>query len=168
MRRGYTYESYLYLIDKIRSTAGIDASITTDIIVGFPGETEEQFQKTLDIMNIVQFDNVNSFIYSSRPNTEASLYNDTISYDIKMNRLQQVQSLAQKHAMIRSERYLYRIVEVLIEDINPKNPTQQIMGRTRQGRQVYMNGNLNQYQLGTLQNVNITQARTWSLIGEIV
>jgi tRNA-2-methylthio-N6-dimethylallyladenosine synthase len=120
MRRGYTYESYLHIIHKIRSIAGIDASNTTDNIVGFPGETEKQFKKTLDVMNMVQFDNVNSFIYSSRPYTKATTYDDPISYDIKMERLQKVQSLAQHHALIRSHRYLHRTVKVLFEDINPK------------------------------------------------
>jgi tRNA-2-methylthio-N6-dimethylallyladenosine synthase len=99
--------------------------------------------------------------------TKATTYDDPISYDIKMERLQKVQSLAQHHALIRSQRYLHRTVEVLIEDINPKYPTQQIMGRTRQGRQVYMDGQLNEWN-GQLIQVYITEARTWSLKGHIV
>merc|ERR1711862_1067095 len=72
MRRGYTYQSYMKIIRKIRKEAP-DASICGDVIVGFPGETEEEFQRTLDLMNEVHFDNLNTFMYSPRPNTEASL-----------------------------------------------------------------------------------------------
>merc|ERR1712166_265385 len=73
MRRGYTYESYMKIIHKIR-TASPDAAITADVIVGFPGETEEAFQRTLDLMGEVKFDNLNSFAYSARPNTEAATW----------------------------------------------------------------------------------------------
>ena len=73
MRRGYTYESYMKIIHKIR-TASPDAAITADVIVGFPGETEEAFQRTLDLMDEVKFDNLNSFAYSARPNTEAATW----------------------------------------------------------------------------------------------
>ena len=167
MRRGYTYDSYFKIIQKIRDIASDDAAITTDIIVGFPGETDEQFQRTLDLMEAVKFDNVNSFIYSPRPNTEAADYEDTIPYEIKAERLQRVQQLAVQHGQERSNRYLNRIIEVLVEDSNPKNPTQQVMGRTRQGRQVYFDGNLNELK-GQLVQVQITEARTWSLLGKLI
>ena len=165
MRRGYTYASYLKIIDKIRAKAP-DAAICTDIIVGFPGETEEAFQKTLQLMEEVKFDNVNSFAYSPRPNTEASLWeNDQgVDDDVKADRLHRVQQLAAQHGLERSERYLGRTVPVLVEDANPRNPTLQVMGRTRQGRQVYFDGDLAQLR-GMLVDVAITEARTWSLMG---
>jgi tRNA-2-methylthio-N6-dimethylallyladenosine synthase len=166
MRRGYTYESYMNIIRKIRHKAP-DAAICADIIVGFPGETEEQFTKTLQLMNEVKFDNINSFIYSPRPNTEAALYKNQINDTIKFERLQRVQHLAMEHGYERSVRYLHRIVEVLVEDVNPKNSLQQVMGRTRQGRQVYFDGNID-ILLGQFVNVKITEARTWSLMGELV
>ena len=166
MRRGYTFDSYLKIIDKIRAQAP-DAGITADIIVGFPGESEADFQKTLQLMEAVQFDNINSFVYSPRPNTEAALWDDQIPDDVKAERLQRVQALAARHALARSQRYLGRIVEVLVEDPNPRNPEEQVMGRTRQGRQVFFPGNINDLR-GMLVNVNITEAGTWSLKGEAV
>lgn len=163
MRRGYTYDSYMKIIRKIRQKAP-DAAICADIIVGFPGESEEAFQMTLKLMEEVKFDNINSFAYSPRPNTEAALWENQIEDYIKAERLQRVQQLAMKHGLERSERYFGRIVEVLVEDTNPRDPTQ-VMGRTRQGRQVYFNGDLSQLR-GELVDVKITEARTWSLMGE--
>jgi len=160
MRRGYTYDSYMKIIDRIRRAAP-DASISTDIIVGFPGETEEQFQKTLKLMEEVKFDNVNSFAYSPRPNTEAALWTqDQVDEATKSDRLQRVQALAVKHGLERSQRYLGRVEQVLVEDANPKVPTTQVMGRTRQGRQVYFDGDLDELR-GQFVNVEITEARTW-------
>ena len=165
MRRGYTYASYLKIIDKIRAKAP-DAAICTDIIVGFPGESEEAFQKTLQLMEEVKFDNVNSFAYSPRPNTEAALWEKELGVadHVKADRLQRVQQLAVQHGLERSERYLGRTVPVLVEDANPRNPKEQVMGRTRQGRQVYFDGDLAQLR-GELVDVTITEARTWSLMG---
>ena len=164
MRRGYTYDSYMRIIKKIREKAP-DASICGDVIVGFPGETEEAFEKTLQLMEEVKFDNLNTFAYSPRPNTEAALFEDQVPEEVKSKRLQRVQKLATKHGTERSERYLGRIVEVLVEDVNPRNP-EQVMGRTRQGRQVYFDGDLATLR-GEFMNVLITEARTWSLVGEI-
>ena len=164
MRRGYTYSSYMKIIDKIRNKAP-DASICGDVIVGFPGETDQAFQRTLDLMEEVKFDNLNTFAYSPRPNTEAALWTNQIPEDVKSERLQIVQRLATTHALVRSERYLHKTVEVLVEDVNSRN-TAQVMGRTRQGRQVYFNGKLDEL-IGKIVNVHITEARPWSLIGEI-
>jgi tRNA-2-methylthio-N6-dimethylallyladenosine synthase len=166
MRRGYTYESYMKIINKIRTSAP-DAAICADIIVGFPGETDEAFQRTLDLMREVKFDNVNSFAYSPRPNTEAALFDEQIPEDVKSNRLRQVQDLATKHGHERSQRYLGRVEDVLVEDANPRNPSRQVMGRTRQGRQVYFDGDLSHLK-GRTVPVKITEARTWSLMGELV
>jgi tRNA-2-methylthio-N6-dimethylallyladenosine synthase len=170
MRRGYTYESYLKIIERIRRESP-DAGIFADVIVGFPGETEEQFQRTLDLMNEVKFDNLNAFAYSKRPNTEAALWeeNETegVSEDVKKKRLLQVQELAARHGLERSQRYVGRIVDILVEDANPKDPKHQVMGRTRQGRQVYFNGNIETLR-GEFVQVEITEARTWSLLGRMV
>jgi tRNA-2-methylthio-N6-dimethylallyladenosine synthase len=164
MRRGYTRDSYMIIIDKIRAKAP-DAAITADIIVGFPGEDEEAFQKTLQLMEDVKFDNVNSFTYSPRPNTEAALWENQIDEDVKSERLQRVQQLATAHGLERSQRYLGRTVEVLVEDANPRN-AKQVMGRTRQGRQVYFDGKLEELE-GEFVDVLITEARPWSLRGEL-
>jgi tRNA-2-methylthio-N6-dimethylallyladenosine synthase len=165
MRRGYTFDSYMMIIDKIKAKAP-DAAICGDVIVGFPGETEEAFENTLEIMRRVKFDNLNTFAYSPRPNTEAALFEDQVPEHIKSERLQRVQALAQQHGLERSERYLNKVVEVLVEDANPRNPNQ-VCGRTRQGRQVFFDGSLDDLE-GALVNVLITEARTWSLMGEMV
>jgi tRNA-2-methylthio-N6-dimethylallyladenosine synthase len=164
MRRGYTYDSYMNIIRKIRAKAP-DASICGDVIVGFPGETEEQFQRTLDLMGEVKFDNLNTFAYSPRPNTEAADWDNQIPPEVQSERLQRVQSLAVEHALERSQRYLGREVEVLVEDRNPKNGDE-VMGRTRQGRQVFFPGDVNELK-GELVIVEILEARTWSLVGRL-
>lgn len=163
MRRGYSYDSYMRIIHKIRKRAP-DASICGDVIVGFPGETDEAFEKTLQLMEEVKFDNLNTFAYSPRPNTEAALWENQVPEEVKSERLQRVQELAAKHGLERSKRYLGRVVEVLVEDPNPRNPAQ-VLGRTRQGRQVYFDGDLAELK-GKFINVKITEARTWSLVGE--
>ena len=101
-----------------------DAAITTDIIVGFPGETEEQFQNSLKLMETVRFDTVNTAAYSPRPNTPAAAWENQISEEVKADRLQRVNRLAKTHALERSERYLGREVEVLVEERNVKQPEQ--------------------------------------------
>ena len=164
MRRGYTFDSYMKIIRKIRAKAP-DASICGDVIVGFPGETEEAFQRTLHLMEEVKFDNLNTFAYSPRPNTEAANWNNQVPTDIQSERLQRVQALAAKHALERSERYVGKVVEVLVEDRNPKNGGE-VMGRTRQGRQVFFEGDIEELK-GQLVNVVITEARTWSLVGSM-
>ena len=165
MRRGYTFDSYMKIINKIKEQSP-DASICGDVIVGFPGETEEQFQRTLDLMTEVKFDNLNTFAYSPRPNTEAALWKDKqIPEDVKAERLQRVQRLAAQHGMERSQRYVGKTVEVLVEDRNPRN-ADQVMGRTRQNRQVFFDGNIDELK-GKLVNVDIVEARTWSLVGEL-
>jgi len=202
MRRGYTFESYMKIIDKIR-LASPDAAITADVIVGFPGETEKMFQRTLDLMEEVKFDNLNSFAYSARPNTEAAtwtnddivvttststsatptsatatLTTDSVNLDeddneddyfvvpeeVKKERLSRVQELAVRHGLERSQRYLGRTIEVLVEDINPRR-NDQVMGRTRQGRQVFFDGNIDVLK-GEFVDVEIIEARTWSLMGK--
>lgn len=182
MRRGYTFESYMKIIDKIRA-ASPDAAITADVIVGFPGETEAAFQRTLDLMEAVKFDNLNSFAYSPRPNTEAATWTDdergsndgdgdeandyfVVPEEVKKERLARVQELAVKHGMERSQRYLGRTIEVLVEDKNPRKPGQ-VMGRTRQGRQVFFDGDIDELK-SKFVDVEITEARTWSLMGKPV
>ena len=117
-------------------------------------------------MNEVKFDNLNTFAYSPRPNTEAALWEDQVPEDVKADRLQQVQRLAAEHAMERSERYVGRTVPVLVEDRNPRN-ADQVMGRTRQSRQVFFDGDIDELK-GKVVDVKIVEARTWSLVAEPV
>jgi tRNA-2-methylthio-N6-dimethylallyladenosine synthase len=136
------------------------------VIVGFPGESDEAFERTLDLMRKVKFDNLNSFAYSARPNTEAAQWADQISDEVKSERLQKVQRLAAAHALERSQRYVGKAVEVLVEEQNPRN-IEQVMGRTRQGRQVFFDGQIDEL-MGSLVDVEIVEARPWSLTGTMI
>jgi len=167
MRRGYTYDSYMRIVQRIKERVGDDAGITGDIIVGFPGETESDFQRTLDLMEEVKYDNLNAFSYSPRPFTDAALGKNQVDEDVKADRLQRVQRLAVKHGLERSERYLGRTVEVLVEGRNKRNLEQECMGKTRQGRQVFFAGSIEELR-GKLVMVTISEARPWSLRGKLV
>ena len=123
MGRGHTVAQYLNIVDRIRALCP-DAAITADVIVGFPGETEEQFQNSLTLMETVRFDTVNTAAYSPRPNTPAAAWENQISEEVKADRLQRVNRLAKTHALERSQRYLGREVEVLVEERNVKQPEQ--------------------------------------------
>ncbi|GJD08648.1 tRNA-2-methylthio-N(6)-dimethylallyladenosine synthase [Galdieria sulphuraria] len=127
MARGYTAERYLQIVEKIRKYIP-DASITADAIVGFPGETEEQFEDTLHLMEKVKFDQVHTAAYSPRPNTTAAKREDQIEHSIKLDRLQRINRRNELDAYSRSQRYLGRIEEVLVE--SEKFPGQ-VTGRTR-------------------------------------
>jgi tRNA-2-methylthio-N6-dimethylallyladenosine synthase len=167
MGRGHTREAYLAIISRIRSKLP-DASITADVIVGFPGETEEDFQDTLQLMEEVQFDSINTAAYSPRPHTPAAAWEDLqLSEDVKKDRLQRINALNLKHASARRERMLGRTVEILVEDVNPKSPSTEVMGRTTHGYIVYCNGDFNSLS-GKLVNVLINQCYTYYLSGELV
>ncbi|MBD2104226.1 tRNA (N6-isopentenyl adenosine(37)-C2)-methylthiotransferase MiaB [Leptolyngbya sp. FACHB-261] len=162
MARGYTHEKYRRIIDTLRRYMP-DASVTADAIVGFPGETEEQFQNTLKLVDDIAFDQLNTAAYSPRPNTPAALWPDQLSEEIKSDRLQRLNHLVGQKAAERNLRYLGRTEEVLVEDQNPKNPAQ-VMGRTRSNRLTFFDGNIHDLK-GKLVQVAITEARAFSLTG---
>jgi tRNA-2-methylthio-N6-dimethylallyladenosine synthase len=165
MSRGYSHEKFRRIIDQVRSYMP-DASITADAIVGFPGETEAQFQDTLDLMTAIEFDLVNTAAYSPRPNTPAANWEGQLSEDVKEDRLQRINHLVSTQAAQRSQRYADRVEEILVEAANPKNPTQ-VMGRTRTNRLTFFAGNIDPLQ-GKLVQVKITDVRPFSLTGEII
>ncbi len=163
MARGYTHEKYRQIIDKIRYYIP-DAAISADAIVGFPGETEEQFENTLKLVEDIGFDQLNTAAYSPRPGTPAALWENQVSEEVKSDRLQRLNHLVATKAAERSQRYMGRIEEVLVEDINPKQPTQ-VMGRTRSNRLTFFDGDINQLK-GQLIKVKITEVRPFSLTGQ--
>ena len=165
MKRGYSHERYRQIINKIRDLMP-DASLSADAIVGFPGETEEQFENTLKLVEDIGFDQLNTAAYSPRPGTPAAVWDKQISEEVKSDRLQRLNHLVARKAESRSQRYLGRIEEVLVENENPKNPTQ-VMGRTRGNRLTFFPGNLNELK-GQLVKVKITEIRAFSLTGERV
>ena len=165
MKRGYTQEKYRRIIAKIRDYMP-DAAISADVIVGFPGETEEQFLNTLKLVEDIGFDLINTAAYSPRPGTPAALWDNQLSEEIKSDRLQRLNHLVATTAAQRSQRYLNRIDEVLVEAQNTKDPTQ-VMGRTRGNRLTFFPGNIEDL-LGKTVKVKITESRAFSLTGELV
>lgn len=162
MARGYTQEKYRRIIDTIRHYMP-DAAISADAIVGFPGETEAQFEKTLQLVEDISFDHLNTAAYSPRPNTPAALWENQLSEEVKSDRLQRLNHLVSVKAGERSQRYLNRIEEVLVEGSNPKDP-QQVMGRTRGNRLTFFPGNIAELQ-GQVVKVKIVEVRPFSLTG---
>lgn len=163
MARGYTHDRYRRIIDTIREYMP-DASISADAIVGFPGETEEQFQNTLKLVDDIGFDLLNTAAYSPRPGTPAAVWTNQLSDDVKADRLQRLNHLVSQKAAERSQRYAGRIEEVLVEDQNPKDPTQ-VVGRTRGNRLTFFTGDIAQLK-GKLVKVRITEVRPFSLTGQ--
>jgi tRNA-2-methylthio-N6-dimethylallyladenosine synthase len=165
MARGYTHEKYRRIIDTIRRYMP-DAAISADAIVGFPGETEEQFQHTLELVNDIAFDQLNTAAYSPRPGTPAAGWEHQLEDEVKADRLQRLNHLVATKAAERSLRYQNRIEEVLVEAVNPKDPTQ-VMGRTRGNRLTFFPGNLKEMK-GKFVQVKITEVRPFSLTGEVL
>ncbi len=164
MKRGYTQEKYRQIIANIRNLMP-DAAISADAIVGFPGETEAQFENTLKLVDEIGFDQLNTAAYSPRPGTPAAIWDNQLSEQVKSDRLQRLNHLVATKAAERSQRYLGRIEEILVEDVNPKDASQ-VMGRTRGNRLTFFTGNIEELR-GTFVKVKITEVRTFSLTGVI-
>lgn len=163
MARGYTREKYLRIIDTIRAVMP-DASLSADAIVGFPGETEAQFQQTLELVDRVGFDQLNTAAYSPRPGTPAALWENQLDEETKGDRLQRLNHLVAQKAAARSQRYLGRTEQVLVEAQNPKNAAQ-VMGRTDGNRLTFFEGDFEALR-GQIVPVKITETRAFSLTGE--
>ncbi|TRU60443.1 MAG: tRNA (N6-isopentenyl adenosine(37)-C2)-methylthiotransferase MiaB [Microcystis aeruginosa Ma_QC_C_20070823_S13] len=164
MKRGYTHEKYRQIIANIRDLMP-DAAISADAIVGFPGETEAQFENTLKLVDEIGFDQLNTAAYSPRPGTPAAIWDNQLSEQVKSDRLQRLNHLVATKAAERSQRYLGRIEEILVEDVNPKDAGQ-VMGRTRGNRLTFFTGNIEELR-GTFVKVKITEVRPFSLTGVI-
>ncbi len=163
MKRGYTHERYRDIINKIRGYMPL-ASISADAIVGFPGETEEQFENTLLLVEDIGFDQLNTAAYSPRPQTPAAQWENQLSEEVKSDRLQRLNRLVSVKAEERSQRYLGRVEKVLVEDVNPKD-NRQVVGRTEGNRLTFFAGDINKLK-GEIVPVKITQVRPFSLTGE--
>ncbi len=163
MNRCYTSSDYFDRVDKLRTVCP-DISITSDIIVGFPGETDKDFQATIDMMEKIRFDNIFSFKYSEREGTAAAGLGDKVSECVKRDRLRMVQALQERHTIERNRAMIGENEEILVEAIS-KNSREDVAGRTRTNRIVNFKGN---YQLiGKTVSVIITDAYLHSLRGEL-
>ncbi len=168
MARGYTVERYRRIIDRIRDRMP-DASISADVIVAFPGETDDQFRRTLALVEEIGFDQVNTAAYSPRPNTPAADWPDQLDETVKVERLQELNSLVESKARERSARYAGRLEEVLVEGTNPRDP-EQLMGRTRTNRLTFfpaVDPGGRRHGPGDLVTVKIEEIRAFSLSGSL-
>ena len=163
MGRGYTKEKYLALVDKIKSKIS-GVALTADIIVGFPGETEEDFLDTIDVVQKVSFDNSYMFMYSIRKGTKAATMDNQIEEAVKKERLQRLMEVQNKCSFEESSKYKDRIVKVLVEGPSKKNK-EVLSGRTSTNKVVLFKGNLGLK--GQFVNVKINECKTWTLYGEI-
>jgi tRNA-2-methylthio-N6-dimethylallyladenosine synthase len=160
MNRGYTADQYLELVDNIRAKMP-DAAITSDVIVGYPGETEQQFRNTLNVMRKAQFDACNTAAYSVRPGTAASKLEDNVPDAVKQERLQEAMKVVEDVARKQNENLIGSIQEVLV-DHEDKG---QASGRTRTNKIVKFASRNNL--LAKLVNVKIEAAGSWVLQGSI-
>ncbi|MFV9509766.1 tRNA (N6-isopentenyl adenosine(37)-C2)-methylthiotransferase MiaB [Tepidibacillus sp. LV47] len=164
MARKYTREEYLELVKKIKKAIP-DVVLTTDIIVGFPGETEEQFQDTLSLVKEVGFDSAYTFIYSPREGTPAASMKDDIPEDVKKERLQRLMDLQNQISRKKNEQLRNQVVEVLVEGISKTN-SEVLSGRTRGNKLVNFKGDPSL--IGQFVQVKIIEPQTWTLKGELV
>lgn len=164
MNRGYTKEGYMKLVEKIREQIP-GASITTDLIVGFPGETDGDFAETIDLLQRVRFDAAFTFVYNKRSGTPAAEMTKQVSDNIKKDRIQKLIFLQNSISREKNLFELGREHEVLVEGINKNDPTF-LDSRTRTNKMVLIKGDKGL--IGQLRKVKITEAGTWHLNGEII
>lgn len=164
MGRRYTKEEYLELFNKIRNKIK-NASITTDIIVAFPGETEEDFNDTLDVVNTCKYDGAFTFIYSPRENTPAAKMKNDLTEAEKEDRLHRLNELVNKYSKESNERMLNTIQKVLVIGVSEKD-SNKVCGYTENMKLV--NVAAPKDTIGQIINVKITDAKSFSLDGEII
>ena len=163
MGRRYTKKSYIELYKKLKEAMPY-SSITTDIIVGFPNETEEDFNETLDVVNTCKFDGAYTFIFSPRVGTPADKMADNVTLEEKNQRLYKLNELINKYSKEANDRYLNKIVPVLIEGTSEKDDNM-LMGYTDTMKLV--NVKADKKYIGKIINVKIKEIKTWSMDGEI-
>lgn len=163
MNRKYTIDEYKKLFDQIKSKVK-NVAITTDIIVGFPNETDEDFEKTLDIVNYCKFDGAYTFIFSPREGTAAARMEDKVSMEVKEKRLQELNNLVNKYSLESNQRLVGKVVEVLVNGISEKD-SNKVYGYTETMKLVNIVGG--KELIGKIVPVKITDAKSFSLDGEI-
>ena len=164
MNRRYTISEYKKLFDSIKNKVP-NVSITTDIIVGFPNETEEDFQKTLDIVNYCKFDGAYTFIFSKRVGTVASLMEDKVSLEEKEKRLHKLNELVNKYSLESNQKYLNKDVEVLVTGKSDRGDNK-VCGYTDTMKLVNIVGSKDL--IGKIVKVKIIDAKSFSLDGEVL
>jgi tRNA-2-methylthio-N6-dimethylallyladenosine synthase len=164
MGRRYTRESYLELFHKIKDTVK-GVSISTDIIVGFPGETEEDFQDTLDLVEECKYDNAFTFIFSKREGTPAEKLPDNVSIEEKEDRLQRLNTVVNKYFLENNKKLEGTTLKVLVEGVSEKKNMYYGYSETNKLINFTSESCLN---AGDIVDVKIVDAKTWSLDGECI
>ena len=164
MNRSYTSDEFLTLSEKIREYMP-DCTLTTDVIVGFPGETEDEFLETLSVIEEVKFNFAYMFKYSSRPGTKAAQYDEQIDESVKQDRLERLIDLQLKNTLIQNKSLVGKTVKVLVEKVSKKSKNQW-SGRTEGGMWVIFDRN--NENIGEVINIRIDDARGVTLFGSRV
>lgn len=166
MKRTYTIEKYRRIIDSVREKIP-NVAVTTDAIVGFCGETEAEFQNTLQAFRDIEFDQAFMFAYSPRHTTEAFQWPDDVPAEVKQRRLAELIALQNEVSRDKNRRALGRSEEVLVEGVSDKD-VNRLMGRTRTNKLVLIPGSLDNYPAGTLVEVELREALLRGFVGEII
>lgn len=164
MSRKYSREHYLELVRKIKAAIP-DVVLTTDIIVGFPGETDEQFEDTLSLVREVGYDSAYTFIYSPREGTPAASMADNVPAEVKRARLQRLNDVVNEYSRSSNEKLQGQIIEVLVEGESKNNPDV-LAGRSRTNKLVHFTGSKDL--IGQIIQVKVVEALTWHIRGEVV
>lgn len=163
MARGYKVDFYRKQVEQIRNKIP-DAAITTDLIVGFPGETEQEFLNTVSLVEEICFDACNTAAYSPRPHTPAANWDEQVPEDLKYERLRFLNSVVTEVSHRRNKRHLGATVEVLVEGRSERNP-ERLTGRTRTNKVVNFEGG--DQLIGKLVDVAVQTANAWALRGSL-
>ncbi len=163
MKRGYTAMEYKSTVRKLRAIRP-DMAMSSDFIVGFPGETEEDFQKMMKLIHDIRFDNSFSFIFSPRPGTPAANLQDDTPHEVKLRRLQELQAVINQNIKDISLERVGTVKKLLVEGFSKRDKSE-LMGRTECNRVVNFPGN--ERLIGQMVDVKITEAMTYTLRGEV-
>ncbi len=167
MKRGYTVLEYKSVIRRLREVRP-DIAVSSDFIVGFPGETEADFAALMKLINDIGYDHSFSFVFSPRPGTPAANLQDDTPHEVKLQRLQHLQATIEAHAATISEKMAGTVQRILVEGPSKKDP-KELQGRTENNRVVNFDGGPNSARLiGQLIDVKIVHAFPYSLRGELV
>ncbi|MDU5079955.1 tRNA (N6-isopentenyl adenosine(37)-C2)-methylthiotransferase MiaB [Tissierella sp. P1] len=164
MNRNYTREGYLKIINNLKKLVP-NISITTDIIIGFPGETEEDFNDTLELVREVRFDSAFTFLYSIREGTKAAKMENQIDDKVKHSRFQRLTDTLNEIALELNQKLVGETLEVLVEEVS-KNNTEVLTGRSRNNKLVHFKGN--EDLIGSIVSVKIENVKTFTLEGSLV
>jgi len=164
MNRRYTKEHYLNLVEKLKKEIP-DVAITTDIIVGFPGETEDDFLETVDVVKNVQYDSAFTYLYSVREGTKAAEMEDQVPDDVKHDRFNRLLDVLYPIVLERNTQCIDKVYPVLVESVS-KTSDSYLTGRTEHFRLVHFKGG--EDLIGEIVNVKITDVKTFHMEGDIV